>query len=64
MLIKAKLIQVAGQEPGFGESEGSDWYQIDPKWLMNNDSSTLASGIDVGPTFINFWFFFQALWPY
>ena len=31
MLIKAKLIQVAGQEPGFGESEGSDWYQIGPK---------------------------------
>ena len=26
--------------------------------------NTLQSGINVGPTFINFWLFFQALQPY
>ena len=38
-----------------------------PETLVSFDfthASTLDSGIDVGPTFINFGFFFQALRPY
>ena len=32
--------------------------------LHARNQVTLDSGIDVGPTFINFGFFFQALRPY